>query len=62
MIDVIVVGDFSPLNRIEDSLNRGDYSFLNHEDINNEDALLIVNFESVIAPSDNKKIKKVEEY
>lgn len=59
MIDVIVAGDFSPLNRIEDSLNRGDYSFLNKEDINKEDALLIVNFESVIAPSDNKIIKKV---
>lgn len=59
MIDIIVAGDFSPLNRVEDGISRGDYSFLNVEEINRGNAFLIINFETVIATSNNNKINKV---
>ena len=59
MISVIVAGDFSPMNRVDKLIQRGEYEpfFIGGEGSSCSD-LFILNFESTIAQKDSIRIKK----
>lgn len=59
MISVVIAGDFSPLNRVESMMERGQYPISAIGDFKTQEELFLLNFETVIANDESSKISKV---
>ncbi len=59
MIKVIIAGDFSPMNRVENSLKFGTFPVSALGEVNKSNDLFILNFETSIAANNSKGITKL---
>lgn len=58
-MNVIISGDFSPMNRVEELINREEHFSFGIDGIDRENTMFILNFETTIASQFNKTITKV---
>lgn len=58
-MNLLIAGDFSPMNRVDGLLKQGDYPSHSLSQFKKEDDLFILNFETTVAKEGFSKIKKV---